>query len=174
MINVSNLLSLLRAPLAFAFLSENQTLRCVAIILAMLTDCMDGYFARRFRNTSQLGAVLDPLMDKFFVVFLFIVFILEGNLTPLQMAAMLGRDFAVVIFATYLYFAGEWGKYFVRAIWSGKVVTSFQFFVLMALTFHYAIPPYVFVVFVVLGAFALLELYMMDRPSRSRQLETGG
>ncbi len=162
--NVSNILSALRLPLALAFLSENQTLRCLAIIAAMLTDCLDGYFARRFRNTSQLGAVLDPLTDKFFVVFLFITFILEGSLTPLQMLAMLGRDFAVLTFGIYLYLTGDWERYQFRAIWCGKVTTFFQFLVLMGLTLHYSIPAAIFPFFIMLGFFALIELYLMARP----------
>lgn len=168
MLNVSNILSALRAPLALVFLSENQTLRCIAIILAMATDCLDGYFARRFRHTSQLGAVLDPLMDKFFVVFIFTVFILEGQLTIWQMIAMLGRDFAVIIFGVYLYLTNDWERYQFRSIWSGKVTTFFQFLVLLALTFQFPIPSYAFSVFIVLGFFALIELYLMARPAPRR------
>lgn len=167
MFNVSNVLSALRAPLALAFLSDNPMVRCIAIILAMLTDTLDGYFARRFRNTSQLGAVLDPLMDKFFVVFAFTVFILEGQLTFAQTAAMLCRDLAVVLFGVYLYFAGEWARYQFRSIWCGKVTTAFQFLVLLALTFYYPVPSWAYGVFVILGFFALMELYFMARPAEA-------
>ena len=35
----------------------------------MATDSLDGYLARKYHKTSQFGAFLDPLMDKFFVFF---------------------------------------------------------------------------------------------------------
>lgn len=168
MINFSNILSLLRAPLAFLFLSSQPSARALAIIFAMITDCLDGYFARRFRNSSQLGAVLDPLMDKFFVVFAFIIFILEGKLSLPSFAALLCRDFAIAIFGLYLYVTEQWKYYRFRAIWCGKITTALQFFVLLALTFTYGTPSWFYTIFVVLGLFALAELYFMARPSMAK------
>ena len=69
-ITFSNFLSILRGPLALFFIIDNAFYRCLAIVLAMATDSLDGYLARRFQMTSQIGAFLDPLMDKFFVFFL--------------------------------------------------------------------------------------------------------
>ena len=76
----SNFLSLLRGPLALLFIYDNPVYRTFAIIVAMATDSLDGYLASRFGKTSQIGAFLDPLMDKFFVFFAVSMFILEGNL----------------------------------------------------------------------------------------------
>lgn len=160
-----NILSALRFPLAFFFLSPSAELRAVAIVLAMLTDFFDGFLARRFRHTSQLGAVLDPLSDKFFVLFALIVFILESKLTFIQMAALLCRDFAVLLFGLYLYATGEWAKYQFRAIWCGKVTTTLQFFVMLALTFQVRVPATTYWVFALLGFFALIELYLLARPT---------
>src|SRR5581483_12415887 len=98
MLNLSNSLSLLRAPLAFLFLLENTTLRLVAIVLAMLTDSIDGYLARRYQGTTRFGAILDPAMDKFFVLFALVVFVLEKKLLLWQAGAMLSRDFALCLF----------------------------------------------------------------------------
>ncbi len=39
-----------------------------ALLLAGLTDAMDGVIARRRKEHSQLGAVLDPLADKVLIV----------------------------------------------------------------------------------------------------------
>ncbi len=161
MITISNVLSLLRVPLAFVFLHDSPLYRCIAIVLAMLTDGLDGYFARKYRTTSQLGTILDPLMDKFFVVFALTIFILEGRLLPWQMAALLCRDFAIILFGLYLFFTNRWSEYQFRAIWCGKVTTALQFFVMLALSLNIAIPSYVYAIFVVLGIFALIELYFM-------------
>ena len=45
MLTLSNCLTLLRAPLAFLLLIENVTVRVMAVVLAILTDCIDGYIA---------------------------------------------------------------------------------------------------------------------------------
>ncbi len=169
-LTLSNFISFLRAPLAFVFLSDSLFFRGFAIVLAMVTDALDGYLARRFRSTSPLGAFLDPLMDKFFVFFIVGVLLSEEKLAMWEALALISRDFAVLIFGCFLIFQGSWSNFQFRAIWSGKVTTSLQFFVLLGLTFHIAIPLYLFWCFIVLGLLALFELYFIEREVQRTQL----
>ncbi len=171
MFTVSNFLSLLRAPLAFFFLSSDIYYRIFAIVVAMITDSLDGYYARRFRATSQIGAILDPLMDKFFVLFALSIFIQEEQITPIQVLTFLCRDFSVLLFGIYLAFRGQWHEYQFRSIWCGKITTTLQFFVLISLTFQQPLPNFIFPLFVVLGFFALIELYLIHRDVRQAQSE---
>src|SRR3989344_5038171 len=133
--NLSNSLSLLRAPLALFFLFENTTLRLIAILLAMITDSIDGYLARRTQSTTRLGAILDPAMDKFFVLFSLGVLLTEGRLAPWEVCAMLSRDVALCLFGIYLSLSGYWQSYEFRAIRWGKITTALQFLVLIGFTF---------------------------------------
>jgi CDP-diacylglycerol---glycerol-3-phosphate 3-phosphatidyltransferase len=159
MITLPNCLSILRLPLALAFLQENVAYRILAIVLAMVSDWLDGYFARKYSLSSRLGTLLDPLMDKFFVFFVLEILINENRLTLLQAATMICRDFSVILFGFYLTWKGNLGKYQFRAIWCGKVTTFMQFTVLLGLTFRVAFPPWIFAIFIVLGLLALIELY---------------
>lgn len=159
----SNFLSLIRGPLALIFLFDNPFYRCVAIILAMTTDYLDGYLARKYRKTSQVGAFLDPLMDKFFVFFAVCVFIKEGDLRIWEALSLISRDFAVLLFGTYLALKGSWSNFQFRSIWSGKITTTVQFFVLIGLTFHMPIPFYIYWCFIALGVLALFELYFIEQ-----------
>lgn len=159
-VTVSNILSLTRVPLAFVFLLDEPLLRCLAIGLAILTDCLDGFLARRFRQVSQLGAVIDPLTDRFFVILAFAVFITEDRLSLLGMTSLLCRDFAIIFFGIYLYLKQKWKGYQFHAIWCGKATTALQFLVLTALSLGYSIPPAVFGVFIALGCFTFVELYL--------------
>lgn len=162
-LTLSNFLSLLRGPLAFLFIFDNSFYRSFAIVAAMATDSLDGYLARRFRMTSQVGAFLDPLMDKFFVFFAVSIFYSEGNLKLWQAFALISRDFAVLFFGLYLALKKSWSNFQFRAIWSGKITTTLQFFVLLSLTFHVAIPSYIFSCFIALGLIALFELYFIEK-----------
>lgn len=160
---LSNFLSLLRGPLALLFMLDSPFYRMLAIVIAMATDCLDGYLARRFQMTSQFGAFLDPLMDKFFVFFAVSMFMMEGNLKIWEALALISRDFAVLLFGFYLALRGTWSNFQFRSIWSGKVTTTLQFFVLLGLTFHVAIPVYIFWCFIALGILALSELYFIEQ-----------
>lgn len=71
-----NLMTLSRIALAiiiFLILAIDNYLE-VALILflfAGFTDYLDGFLARRYSLTSQLGEILDPIADKILVIFLF-------------------------------------------------------------------------------------------------------
>src|ERR1035437_7246102 len=75
-------LTLLRVPLIFLFLAVSVfcghplpgswfLVAFVAMILSAVTDLFDGYFARKFRVTSQLGSYADPMTDKIFYLTIF-------------------------------------------------------------------------------------------------------
>ncbi len=165
MFNLSNSLSLLRAPLAFVFLVESPTLRLMAILLAMLTDSIDGYLARRSKTTSRFGAVLDPAMDKFFVFFALGVLFTENRIDTWEVLMMISRDFALCLFGLYLSLSGLWQTYEFRSIRWGKITTALQFFVLVGLTRGIAIPVYLYYSFVAFALFGLYELFQFKKQS---------
>src|SRR5690349_15425978 len=167
MCNLSNSLSLLRAPLAFLFLLENTSLRLAAIILAMITDSIDGYVARRNKAATRLGAILDPAMDKFFVLFALSIFVLEGRLLFWQALIMISRDFALCLFGIYLSLSGYWQSYEFRAIRWGKITTALQFVFLVGLSVAYTFPSYLYMPFILFGALAFYELFQFKRRSVS-------
>ena len=162
-----NFLSALRVPLAFLFLSDQPMHRILAICMAMATDGIDGYIARRYQAFTRFGATLDPLMDKFFVIFALSVMIKEQQISFLHALFMLVRDFSVLFFGLYLVLTKKWAAYQFRAIWTGKIITSLQFFILFSLALHVSVPEFVYIVFLVMGVLALYELYMTPHASSS-------
>ena len=160
MLTLPNIITLLRLPLAFAFLQENTFVRGIALFLAMLSDGLDGYFARRYGKISRLGTLLDPVVDKFFVFFILAIMLAEHRLEWWEAATMLCRDLSLLLFGVYLAIKGNLGKYQFRAIWCGKMMTALQFVVLIGLVFNVVFPPAVYGLFVVIGLAALGELYL--------------
>lgn len=163
MLTLSNSLSFLRAPLAFLFLVENTTFRIVAILLAMLTDSIDGYLARKCQSVTRFGAILDPAMDKFFVLFALSVLFTEGRLELWQGCSMISRDFFLCLFGLYLSLSGYWESYKFTAIRWGKVTTALQFIVLIGLTLGITFSSYLYGVFVLFGMLAFAELWQIRR-----------
>ncbi len=159
MFTLSNTLSLFRAPLAFLFLIESVPVRLSALFLAMLTDCIDGYIARKTKTASQLGAILDPLMDKFFVFFALTILFTEGKMELWQALAMLTRDFSLCLFALYLSLARLWNNYKYKSIQWGKISTSMQFIILIGLTAGYTFPGYIYILFILTGSLAFIQLF---------------
>jgi len=172
MFNIPNCLSFLRVPLAFVFLQTNPTYRVLAILLAMLSDGLDGFIARRYGLVNRLGTLLDPMTDKFFVSFALVTLVLENKLQGWQAALMLCRDLSVVIYGCYLALRGRLANYQFRAIWCGKITTALQLIVLLCLTIGIQIPALAYFIFALLGVLALGELYFHDKAKRRNQAPT--
>ena len=163
LLNLSNVLSLSRAGFALAFLQENPFIRLLAIVLAMVSDYLDGYIARRQKMTTQFGAILDPIMDKFFVFFAGGIFYLEKKLTGFELIALLSRDVSICLFGLFLGVMKGWREYECKAIWWGKITTVAQFGFLIGLTLNVIFPLYVYVIFMLMAGFAFLELFARYR-----------
>ena len=163
MFNIPNILSLCRIPLALVFLQDNPSLRALAIFLAMITDGLDGFLARRYQWKTIFGTIIDPIADKFFVFFALFILISEQPIETWKVLAMLSRDFAVVLFGLYLALSGTLSKQKFKAIWCGKITTALQLLVLVGLTYKIEIPIYVFFFFIIFGIMALVEFIVVDR-----------
>ena len=106
MLNLPNALSLLRIFLAIPIcwaLWHNYTFIAVSLgILAMLTDFLDGYFARKLNQISELGKILDPIGDKVMVISLIIILSIMGRI-PVWLAVMIfSRDILILVGGIYL------------------------------------------------------------------------
>ncbi len=102
-----NQLTLLRLSiipfLALAILDAHYHRALVLLVIAGLSDGLDGFLARRFGLRTQLGAYLDPIADKLLLSTLFLVLTHMG-LVPLHITLMVfSRDLGILIVAALLY-----------------------------------------------------------------------
>jgi CDP-diacylglycerol--glycerol-3-phosphate 3-phosphatidyltransferase len=71
--------------------------------LASLTDWLDGYLARRHKQVTVLGQIIDPIADKLLTSAVFISLV-QLNLAPAWMVAVIiGREFAVTGLRSFAY-----------------------------------------------------------------------
>ena len=67
----------------------------ICFFLASATDWLDGYLARRWRQTTPLGALLDPIADKVLVIGMFLAFV-QLRLIPAWMVLVMAlREFVI-------------------------------------------------------------------------------
>lgn len=72
-INLLTSLRIVSAVVIFIFLTltEMYWYALIFFIFASISDYFDGYLARKYSKTSELGEILDPIADKILIVFLF-------------------------------------------------------------------------------------------------------
>ena len=90
--------------------------------LASLTDFLDGYLARRRRQVTWVGQVLDPIADKLLISAAFISLV-QLNLAPAWMVALIiGREFAITALRSLAHTKGIT----IPASWLGKIKMGSQ------------------------------------------------
>ena len=82
MSHIPNFLTVLRILLipvfVLLFVEGAYFLGIIVFMVSVSTDFLDGYLAKRYNLTSDLGRVLDPLADKLTIISILIVLILVG------------------------------------------------------------------------------------------------
>lgn len=108
---VPNLLTFMRMALIPVFASllfyGYSGWALAVFIIAGISDGIDGFLARRFDQTSELGTILDPIADKLLMTVAFIVLTMPNVLQPTRhlpvpfwvTAAVIGRDVLIIAVA---------------------------------------------------------------------------
>jgi CDP-diacylglycerol---glycerol-3-phosphate 3-phosphatidyltransferase len=74
--------------------------------LAALTDWLDGYVARRRKQVTTLGQLLDPVADKLLTAAAFIALVQLGAAPAWMVAVIIGREIAVTALRSFAYSKG--------------------------------------------------------------------
>ena len=73
---------------------------------AALTDWLDGYLARRRRQVTQLGQLMDPLADKLLITAALVSLVQMGAAPAWMVAVILGRELAITVLRSLTYTRG--------------------------------------------------------------------
>jgi cardiolipin synthase len=103
---IPNLLSLIRLfllPVFFVLLVkyENNVLAFIVLLVAALTDLIDGSVARATHTVSKLGQLLDPFVDRVFIVVGIIAIFVAGRVPLWILVLLLGRDACMLVLTVY-------------------------------------------------------------------------
>ena len=144
--NIPNTLSALRicsVPIfVYLLIQPEAWMRQLAFLifaLASLTDLIDGYWARKYHQETELGRFLDPLADKALVTGVLLTFLsITEQIQIWMVLCILGRD----ILITFLRYLAIRKKSALRTSVFGKVKTAFQMFSLFMVILSFLIISY--------------------------------
>lgn len=98
--SIPNLITIGRVflvPVVFwLLLSGEMRWAFVLFVVAGVSDGVDGFLAKRYGWTTELGAYLDPLADKLLLVCIFIALGVSGALPSWLVIAVVTRDLLIV------------------------------------------------------------------------------
>lgn len=93
----------------------------VLFIVAIATDGIDGYLARRYEIVTDLGKLLDPIADKVLTGFAFVGLWLLGELPLWVVVVVLVREIGITVHRLVVA-----SNHVVAAAWMGKLKTLAQ------------------------------------------------
>src|SRR2546427_3096472 len=121
-------------PDAWIAPSVKNITACSLFTLAAITDAFDGYLARRYGQTSQLGAFLDPVADKLMVGAALVVLLGLGRIDALVALVIIGREIAVSALREWMARVGAARSVAVSSL--GKIKTIAQMIAIPMLLFY--------------------------------------
>jgi cardiolipin synthase len=130
-----NLITLARialAPVLILFLKDaDYASALIVIVIAGVTDGLDGLIAKRFNAVTRLGGVLDPLADKILLVSAFVMLTILEQIPFWLMLTVVFRDFLIV--GGYLAYTSLVGPVHMRPSYLSKVNTFMQILLVVVL-----------------------------------------
>lgn len=99
-VNLPNIITLGRILLVpvivWAIASNQMTIAFVIFVVAGVSDAVDGFLAKRFNMTTEIGALLDPVADKALLVSIYVTLGISGDIPRWLVILVVSRDFMIV------------------------------------------------------------------------------
>ena len=138
--NVISFIRLLLIPVFFVVYVDfhNIPVGVILFVIAACTDWVDGMVARKTGSVTKVGRVLDPLVDRFLLIFgVFAVFVV-GRIPLWVLALVLIRD--IVLGSLTLKINEEYGRQ-LTVSYVGKVATAIMMVAFGMLLLNWPLVP---------------------------------
>ncbi len=162
--NIPNIITLGRILLVpfivWAIASNQMEIAFAIFIIAGVSDAVDGFLAKNFNMTSELGALLDPVADKALLVSIYVALGIWGAVPRWIVILVVSRDIMIVgaVIVSWLY-----GKPIpMKPLMVSKLNTvaqvAFAALVLGSVGFRFDASPYDLVLMGLVTIFTLLSV----------------
>lgn len=109
-VTISNFFSLSRVlllPFILLFLdqpvgSRNNLILAALLLVAIATDFLDGFFARRLNQISIVGKIIDPLADKICIGSVVVFLVMHRNFPEWMAIIIISRDIVIILASIFI------------------------------------------------------------------------
>ena len=118
-------------------LAHRNLAATVMFVVVALTDWLDGYLARRLKQTSAFGAFLDPVADKFLICAALLILLQLGRVNAYIALVIIGWEIAISALREWMAQIGASRSVAVHVL--GKIKTAVQMVAIPFLLFDGAL-----------------------------------
>lgn len=165
--NIITLGRILLVPIIIWAIASNQMEIAFAIfVIAGVSDAVDGFLAKRFNMSSELGALLDPLADKALLVSIYVALGIWGAVPRWLVILVVSRDIMIVgaVIVSWVFGRPIPMKPLMVSKLNTVAQVAFAALVLASLAFGFRSSPYEIILMVAVAILTLLSvsLYLVE------------
>lgn len=145
MMNLANKITISRIVLTPLFITaivySRMDIALILFTLAIISDGLDGFVARTFKQKTVLGTILDPVADKILLISAFICLALVNTLPenlrlpPYVPIIVISRD-AIIVLGSVMIHVIKGNVRISPSFW-GKITTFFQMITIVSILFQF-------------------------------------
>ncbi|ACN98575.1 CDP-diacylglycerol--glycerol-3-phosphate 3-phosphatidyltransferase [Sulfurihydrogenibium azorense Az-Fu1] len=136
-IGLANLITLSRLALIpfimYFILNDKYLISGVLVLLAIISDYLDGIVARLSNDVTKHGELLDPAVDKIFTVSVLTAFVSKHYISPFEVFLIVSREMLVTWVRSVMVNKGI----VIPAFFLGKVKTTLQLVAILLLAVNF-------------------------------------
>ena len=136
---ITGLRILLVAPFLWLLLEERYGAALLLFVIAGVSDALDGFLAKYYGWTSELGGLLDPIADKLLLIGAILALGWLNQLPGWLVALVIGRDLVIVGGAVVYHLRVE--RFHATPLMISKLNTLMQLTLVCAVIVHYGLTP---------------------------------
>jgi cardiolipin synthase len=136
---ITGLRILLVAPFLWSLLQEQYDAALLLFVIAGVSDALDGFLAKYFGWTSELGGILDPIADKLLLMGAILALGWLNELPGWLVGLVILRDLIIVSGAISYHFLIE--HFAATPLMISKLNTLLQLILVCTVIIHYGMKP---------------------------------
>ncbi|WP_041798228.1 CDP-alcohol phosphatidyltransferase family protein [Rhodopseudomonas palustris] len=176
--NIITLGRILLVPvIVWAIASNEMAVAFAVFVIAGVSDAIDGFLAKRFNMSSELGALLDPLADKALLVSIYVSLGIWGAIPRWLVILVVSRDIMIVgaVIISWLFGKPVPMKPLMVSKLNTVAQVGFAALVLGALGFGFEPAPYDLVLMILVTLLTLLSVsfYLVEWTRHMSTIEPG-
>ncbi len=149
--------------LIFSILNEYIYLSAFFVLLAVLSDWLDGIVARKYNSVTKHGELLDPAVDKIFTISTLVAFVEAGYISTYLVFLIVTREMLVTWMRSVLVNK----RVVVPASYLGKVKTTIQLIAILLLSLKLVllgnIALWLSIVVAYISAYDYLKVFIKEK-----------
>ena len=158
-------------PFIIKMLSSGNYYKAFFLLLsAIISDFLDGFIARRYNAVSIIGSILDPIVDKIFILSLYAYFYCKKAVPLWFFMSIFFKEITLLFLVLYYFFIIK-KLIVIKPVWQGKCAMILHCFLTMYIFYQHIFFPNLLIqefFFVIVAFFSFFALVVYAKKILSK------